>query len=171
MDMSVFLIIGCILSHGYLVAGILPTRIALPTLMCMLLGAATTVATDFLLDTFLDFISASKRQMFIFHLIRKRLSLPIYKSLWALLPCLAAINYPHPPTLWMSLSRLLITSLLSNLLLMCHWSTLNCRHWHWKRIFMAHGCWRPGRQLEQFMIFSYDLIDSSISILIFHYII
>ena len=64
MDMSVFPIIGRILSHGYLVAGILPTRIALPTLMLMLLGAATTVATDTLLDTFLDFISASERQMF-----------------------------------------------------------------------------------------------------------
>ena len=64
MDMSVFPIIGRILSHGYLVAGILPTRIALPTLMCMLLGAATTVATSTLLDTFLDFISASERQTF-----------------------------------------------------------------------------------------------------------
>ena len=52
------------LSHGYLVAGILPTRIALPTLMCMLLGAATTVATNSLLDSFLDLISASKRQTF-----------------------------------------------------------------------------------------------------------
>ena len=64
MDMSVFPIIGRILSHGYLVAGILPTRVALPTLMCKLLGAATTVATDTLLDTFLDFISASERQTF-----------------------------------------------------------------------------------------------------------
>ena len=60
MDMSVFPILG----HGYLVAGILPTRIALPTLISMLLGAATTVAVDTLLDTFLDFISASERQTF-----------------------------------------------------------------------------------------------------------
>ena len=61
MDMSVFPIIGYVLSHGYLVAG---THTALPTLMCMLLGAATTVATDILLDLFLDFISASDRQTF-----------------------------------------------------------------------------------------------------------
>ena len=60
--MSVFPIIGRILSHGYLVAGILPTRIALPTLMCILLGPATIVATDTLLDTFLDFISACFRK-------------------------------------------------------------------------------------------------------------
>ena len=64
MDMSVFPILGRILSHGYLVAGILPTRIALPTLMSMLLGPATTVAVDTLLDTFLEFISASERQTF-----------------------------------------------------------------------------------------------------------
>ena len=62
MDMSVFLILGRILYHWYLVAGILATKIAFPTLMSMLLGPATTVAVDTLLDTFLYFISASERQ-------------------------------------------------------------------------------------------------------------
>ena len=61
MDMSVFPIVGRILSHGYLVAGILHTQTTLSTLMCMLLGVATTVATE-TSGTFLDFISASERQ-------------------------------------------------------------------------------------------------------------
>ena len=77
-----------------------PTQIALPTLTCMVLGPATTVATDTLLDTFLDFISASKRQTFKLALSfnKERLFLPIYKSSWTLLPYLAAINCLHSPT-------------------------------------------------------------------------
>ena len=64
MDMSVFPIIGRILSHGYLVAGVLPIRIALPTLTCMLLGPTAVITRDVLLDTFLDFISATERAIF-----------------------------------------------------------------------------------------------------------
>jgi len=61
MDMSVFTIIGCILSHGYLVSGVLPVCIALPTLICMLLGPGTSVSDKILLNTFLDFISTCER--------------------------------------------------------------------------------------------------------------
>ena len=64
MDMSIFPIIGRILSHGYLVAGVLPIRIALPTLTCMLLGPTAVITRDVLLDTFLDFISATERAVF-----------------------------------------------------------------------------------------------------------
>lgn len=61
MDMSLFTIVGRILSHGYLVAGILPIRVALPTLICMLLGPAVSVSDKILLNTLLDFISTCER--------------------------------------------------------------------------------------------------------------
>ena len=63
MDMSTFTIIGRILSHGYMVSGTLPIRIALPTLICMLLGpaAASLISDKVLLNTFLDFISTCER--------------------------------------------------------------------------------------------------------------
>ena len=63
MDMSTFTIVGRIISHGYLVAGILPVRIALPTLICMLLGpgADTLIPDEPLINTFLDFISSYER--------------------------------------------------------------------------------------------------------------
>lgn len=64
MDMTLFPIVGRILSHGYLVSGVLPIRIALPTLMCMLLGQSTPISPEVLLDTFLDFISISERDIF-----------------------------------------------------------------------------------------------------------
>lgn len=60
-DMS---ILGRILSHAYLVCGDLPIRIALPSLTCMLLGPSTTISRKTLLDTFLDYISSSEREVF-----------------------------------------------------------------------------------------------------------
>lgn len=56
-DLAFFPIIGRILSHGYLVTGILPIRIAFPTLTCMLLGPSASITKEVLLDSFLDFIS------------------------------------------------------------------------------------------------------------------
>ena len=63
-DMSVLPILGRILSHGYLVAEFLPLRIALPTLTAMLLGPLTPIATNILLESFLDFISNVERTTF-----------------------------------------------------------------------------------------------------------
>ena len=62
--MSVLPILGRILSHGYLVADFLPLRIALPTLTAMLLGPSTPIATNALLESFLDFISNFERTTF-----------------------------------------------------------------------------------------------------------
>ena len=63
-DMSVLPILGRILSHGYLVAEFLPLRIALPTLTAMLLGPSTPIATNVVLESFLDFISNVERTTF-----------------------------------------------------------------------------------------------------------
>ena len=63
MDMTIFPILGCIMSHGYLVCGHLPVRIALPTLVNMLMGPQS-VSCKILLQSFLDFISAHERAVF-----------------------------------------------------------------------------------------------------------
>ena len=63
MKMSIYPILGRIISHGYLVAGHLPVRIALPTLINMLLGPKT-VSCQILLEAFLDYISAHERAVF-----------------------------------------------------------------------------------------------------------
>jgi hypothetical protein len=64
MDMSVLPTIGRIISHGYLVAGILPIKIALPTLMIILLGSSVTVTNDVLLDTLFDYVTYSEKEIF-----------------------------------------------------------------------------------------------------------
>ena len=57
-------IVGRIISHGYLVAGILPVRIAFPTLVAIILGPAVAVSRGILLDTFLEYISSVERKTF-----------------------------------------------------------------------------------------------------------
>ena len=52
MDLTLFIVVGLILSHRYLVSGVLPVRIALPTLICTLLGPSTTISDSILLNMF-----------------------------------------------------------------------------------------------------------------------
>ena len=63
-DLSLFPVLGRILSHAYLVCGVLPIRIALPSLTGMLLGPSTSVSRNSLLNAFMEFISSSERSTF-----------------------------------------------------------------------------------------------------------
>ena len=63
MDTSIYPVLGRVLSHGYLVAGHLPVRSALPTLINMLLGPKP-VSSTILLEAFLDYISTTERTIF-----------------------------------------------------------------------------------------------------------
>ena len=47
MDLTLFNVVGRILSHGYLVSGVLPVRIALPTLICICLVQVSPFPTQF----------------------------------------------------------------------------------------------------------------------------
>lgn len=101
-DLDVFPIIGRILSHGYLVTGILPVRIALPTLICMLLGPAVSISKELLLDTFLDFVSAEERKTMQQALVYKEKDdFPNYlqRELENVLVNFACRSLPKPSTL------------------------------------------------------------------------
>lgn len=63
IDMTLYTIFGRIISHGYLTTGILPDRIALPTLVQFLLGPSVSLSQDMLLDAFIDYISTTERQI------------------------------------------------------------------------------------------------------------
>ena len=63
-DTSIFPIIGRIISHGYLVSGYLPVRVALPCLLGILCGPGTVVPQQVLQDTFLDYISVTEKSLF-----------------------------------------------------------------------------------------------------------
>ena len=59
--MTIFPIIGRIVSHGYLACGILPVCIALPPLISMVLGPTVTIPASIITESFADYISDIER--------------------------------------------------------------------------------------------------------------
>ena len=53
-DMSALPLLGQILSHGYLISGYIPIRIAFPSLAGILLGPTTEVSPQFLIEAFIE---------------------------------------------------------------------------------------------------------------------
>ena len=64
MDTAVLPVVGSIVSHGYLVSGFLPVRIALPCLIGILCGPGAPLPQSILCEAFLDYISATEREVF-----------------------------------------------------------------------------------------------------------
>ena len=58
MDMSIYAVLGAIISHGYLSTGFLPIRITFPMLVACLKGPDTTIKDNILLDSFMDYVSS-----------------------------------------------------------------------------------------------------------------
>ena len=56
-DISVFPVLGTVLSHGFLVSNFLPLRIVFPTLAAVLLGPTVLIPDSILVDTFADYLS------------------------------------------------------------------------------------------------------------------
>lgn len=100
MDMKIYPILGRILSHGYLVAGHLPVRIALPTLINMLLGPKN-VSSQILLEAFLDYISDAERAVFKEALLNKgdRFPCSIQQTLLSILSRFGCRQLPTPMNL------------------------------------------------------------------------
>lgn len=63
MNMSYYPILGRIISHGYLATGVLPDRIALPTLIALCNGPDAMIPQEIMMDAFMDYISATERQV------------------------------------------------------------------------------------------------------------
>jgi len=61
MDMTSLPFLGTVLSHGYIAAGFLPTRIAFPSLACSLLGVNIETPSNIFLEAFSDSLSQSER--------------------------------------------------------------------------------------------------------------
>lgn len=61
-DMSLFPILGKIISHGYLSSGYLPVRIALPSLIGILLGPNVSIIKQFQIDALLDYLNTCDRE-------------------------------------------------------------------------------------------------------------
>jgi len=61
IDLSQFVTIGRVISHGYLATGIFPDRIALPVLISAVHGVGVSIADSILIEALVDFVSATER--------------------------------------------------------------------------------------------------------------
>ena len=61
LDMSIFPILGRIISHGYIAGGVLPVRIALPSLIVMLLGPTVHIPSNLIVQSSADYVSDVER--------------------------------------------------------------------------------------------------------------
>ena len=57
INVSLLSKLGVILSHGYLVCGFVPTRIAFPSVACILLDTAITISSKILVEAFTECLS------------------------------------------------------------------------------------------------------------------
>ena len=57
IDMAIFPLLGCILSHGYMASGFLPVQCAFPTLAAALLGPAIKIEDNILVPNFIEHLS------------------------------------------------------------------------------------------------------------------
>ena len=57
MDMTVLRLLGTILSHGFMVCGFLPIRLAFPIVAAALLGPETEFPDSMIIDSFIDYLS------------------------------------------------------------------------------------------------------------------
>lgn len=63
VELSLYrILLGRVISHGYLATGILPDRIALPTLLTIFFGSDVEIPSTIMMDAFMDYISATERQ-------------------------------------------------------------------------------------------------------------
>ena len=62
-DMGVMRALGRVLSHGYIFCGVLPTRIAYPTLHACFIGVDVKVPASILLGSFIDYLTALEQNI------------------------------------------------------------------------------------------------------------
>ncbi len=101
VDMGTFSLLGAIISHAYLIAGVFPDRIAFPCLVAILLGPGAAVTDSHLQDYFVGCLSAHES-----HVLRKALQFSSQKyepgmqtELASILGCYGCRVLPQPSNL------------------------------------------------------------------------
>lgn len=110
MDVEVMSILGAIISHAYIATGILPIRIAFPTLACCLLGANTEISSEVLIQTFIDSLSLYDASVIKRACAEARAKQPVFSSDLMSLVLSVFSRYgvrqlPTPPQLQQTLSQ------------------------------------------------------------------
>lgn len=93
VDMNI-VVLGKILSHGYLCCGLLPTRLSFPILAYSLLGPSVSISRDIFMQSLSDFVSAVDRR--VQPSVKQRSSLKKLKAILLMLSRGSAVEiFPH----------------------------------------------------------------------------
>ena len=101
MDTSVLTTLGFVISHAYMVTGLLPGRIAFPCLARSLLGFSVTIPDSVLMEAFLDSISAHEANIVKEAFVEvkqgvRKFSSPVMSGLLSLLSRFNSRKVPTP---------------------------------------------------------------------------
>ena len=99
VDNATCSLLGKILSHGYLTTGILPDRIALPSLILILIGHTVEVPSDIILDSFIDYISDADRMLLKSALASKEFSSEVFGGVLSIVSKYGCRTIPNPSNL------------------------------------------------------------------------
>ncbi|XP_065903937.1 uncharacterized protein [Dysidea avara] len=100
-DMTALHLIGTILSHGYIFCGVLPTRLAFPTLYASLVGVSVKLPRSILFGSFIDYLTTVEQNTVkrCLGIKSSAFSIDLQTQLIAILDRFGSRKVPKPNTL------------------------------------------------------------------------
>ena len=95
-ELSTLTLLGSVLSHGYMVCGYLPIRIAFPVIAAILLGPETKINDTILLDSLIDYVSSYEASILREAVSKTNFSAPFQNKVLGILSRLGCTEVPKP---------------------------------------------------------------------------
>ena len=95
-DLSTLTLLGSVLSHGYMVCGYLPIRIAFPIIAAILLGPETNINNTILLNSLIDYVSSYEAGILREAVSKADFSTSFQSKVLSILSRLGCMEVPKP---------------------------------------------------------------------------
>lgn len=95
-ELTTLTLIGSVLSHGYMVCGYLPIRIAFPILAAILLGPEININDTILLNSLIDYVSSYEASILRESVSKTEFSEPFQSQVLSVLSRLGCTEIPKP---------------------------------------------------------------------------
>lgn len=98
-EVTTFSVLGTVLSHGFMVSGFLPIRIAFPSLAAVLLGTDVVIPDAILIESLVDYIACHESELLRKAVTESSFSSTMLTKLINMLSRLGCTEIPSPSTL------------------------------------------------------------------------
>ena len=95
-DMASFPVLGTILSHGFMVCGYLPVRVAFPVLAAALCGPSVHIPDAIIMESFIDYLATHESSLLRKSIQQKSFSCQTQSQLISVLSRLGCTEVPSP---------------------------------------------------------------------------